>query len=97
MKKRRKKYNKGDRDLAAKLESEMKVYHSEMAILEHKVAAGEEEVEELYLMVAEVVKRDAFMTELRDRIQSVCMSFSLKMVLLNYNIFSTFFSCRNSY
>ena len=83
--------------LAAKLRSVMKVHRSEMALREHRVAAGDEEEEELYLLVAEVVKRDAFMTELRDRIQSVCMTFSLKMVLLNYNIVSTFLSCRNSY
>ena len=86
-KKRRKKFG-----LAAKLESVLKQHRSDMALREHLVAAeGEAAEEELYLMVAEVVKRDAFMTELRDRIQSVSMSFSLKMVLQNYYFLSTFF------
>ena len=77
-KKRRKKFG-----LAAKLESVLKQHRSDMALREHKVAAGDEEEEELYLMVAEVVKRDAFMTELRDRIRSVGKSFSSKMALRN--------------
>ena len=81
-KKRRKKFG-----LAAKLESVLKQHRSDMALREHKVAAGDEEEEELYLMVAEVVKRDAFMTELRDCIQPVCMSFTLKIVSQNNIIF----------
>ena len=82
-KKRKKKFG-----LAAKLESVMKQHRSDMALREHLVAAeGEAAGEELCLMVAEVVKRDAFMTELRDRIKYVCMSFSSKMVLQNYDIF----------
>ena len=39
-----------------------------MALQEHLVGGGQE-VEELYLTVAEVVRRDAFMTELRGDIQ----------------------------
>ena len=54
--------------LAAKLESVLKQHRSDMALQEHLVGGGQE-VEELYLTVAEVVRRDAFMTELRGDIQ----------------------------
>ena len=58
-KKRRKKFG-----LAAKLESVLKQHRSDMALQEHLVGEGEA-LEELYLTVAEVMRRDAFMTELR--------------------------------
>ena len=63
----------------------LKQHRSDMALREHLVAAeGEAAEEELYLMVAEVVKRDAFMTELRDPIQSVCMALSYGLTKLVY-------------
>ena len=58
-KKRRKKFG-----LAAKLESVLKQHRSDLALQEHLVGEGEA-MEELYLTVTEVIRRDAFMTELR--------------------------------
>ena len=83
--------------LAAKLASVMKVHRSEMALREHRVAAGDEEEEELYLMVAEVVKRDAFMTELRDCVYSTCWhEFLLENSLTKLQYFKAPFSNENS-